>query len=69
VFIVTKLYQETKQVPYFMFEDVFVTNLYGKDIGEVVIGHLEFTCGYQGPCVSNYKDRVTGRLYSLSEVT
>jgi beta-1,3-galactosyltransferase 1 len=69
--IVTKLYQATQQVPYFMFEDVFVTGLCRRHIGAVPIGHPEFTCGYRdrGPCGSNYRYRITGHHYSPSEVT
>lgn len=69
--IVTKLYRATQDVPYFMFEDVFVTGLCREHIGAIATEHPEFSCGYRdrGPCGANFRYRVTGHHYSPSEVT
>lgn len=68
--IIYDLYQATKKVPYFIFEDVFVTGLCRKQIGAVAKEHHEFSCGSReiGPCGKNFRYRITGHHYSPQEV-
>ena len=68
--VLYKLYQSTKHVPKFMFEDVYITGLCRRHIGALAKSHAEFSCGYRdkGPCGSNFLYEITGHHYSPKEV-
>lgn len=69
--ILFKLYQATKEVPQFVFEDVYITGMCRKHIGALAKSHPEFTCGYRdvAPCGNNFLYRITGHHYSPTEIT
>ncbi|XP_061185723.1 beta-1,3-galactosyltransferase 5-like [Saccostrea echinata] len=69
--VIYDLYQATDKVPYFIFEDVFITGLCRKQIGAVAKEHREFSCGSReiGPCGKNFRYMITGHHYSPPELT
>lgn len=69
--ILFKLYQATKELPQFVFEDVYITGMCRKHIGAIAKSHPEFTCGYRdvAPCGKNFLYRITGHHYSPTEIT
>ncbi|XP_065929295.1 beta-1,3-galactosyltransferase 1-like [Magallana gigas] len=68
--IISKLYQATKEVPQFVFEDVYITGMCRKHIGALAKSHPEFTCGYRdvAPCGSHFRNQITGHHYSPTEI-
>lgn len=69
--ILFNLYQSTKEVPQFVFEDVYITGMCRKHIGALAVSHPEFTCGYRdvAPCGSHFLYRITGHHYKPTEIT
>ncbi|XP_061169259.1 beta-1,3-galactosyltransferase 1-like [Saccostrea echinata] len=68
--ILQKLYSATQQVPYFIFEDIYITGLCREYIGVRAEEHKGFSCGYRdkGPCGKNFRYGITGHHYSPSEI-
>ena len=68
--IISKLYNATRRVPYFVFEDVYITGMCRKHIGAVASVHREFSCGFRdkGPCGKNFRYHITGHHYRPTEI-
>lgn len=68
--IISNLYRATRNVPYFIFEDVYITGLCRKHIGAVALENKGFNCGYRnrGPCGNNFRYQITGHHYTPREI-
>lgn len=68
--IISKLYIATKSVPYFIFEDVYITGLCRQQIGAVALKNKGFSCGYRdrSPCGKNFRYQITGHHYTPAEI-
>ncbi|XP_062584789.1 beta-1,3-galactosyltransferase 5-like [Saccostrea cucullata] len=68
--IIQKLYLATQKVPYFKFEDVYITGLCREHVGAIAKEHTGISCGYRdkGPCGKNFRYEITGHHYSPSEI-
>lgn len=68
--IISNLYRATQNVPYFIFEDVYITGLCRKSIGALAIEYKGFSCGYRvrGPCGNNFRYQITGHHYTPEEI-
>lgn len=68
--IIPKLYSATGSVPYFIFEDVYITGLCREHIGAVALENKGFSCGYRdrSPCGQNFRYRITGHHYTPAEI-
>lgn len=68
--IISNLHSATKRVPYFIFEDVYITGLCREHIGAVALEHKGFSCGYRdvGPCGKNLRYKITGHHYTPNEI-
>lgn len=68
--IISSLYSAAKRVPYFIFEDVYITGLCRQHIGAAALQHKGFSCGYRdaGPCGKNFRYKITGHHYTPDEV-
>ncbi|XP_056014233.1 beta-1,3-galactosyltransferase 1-like [Ostrea edulis] len=68
--IIRTLYRATQKVPYFIFEDVYITGLCRRYIGAIAKDHTGFSGGYrdEGPCGNNFRYKITGHHYSPSEI-
>lgn len=68
--IISKLYSATESIPYFIFEDVYITGLCREHIGAVALENKGFSCGYRdrSPCGQNFRYRITGHHYTPAEI-
>eukprot|EP00105_Crassostrea_gigas_P032726 XP_011455851.1 PREDICTED: beta-1,3-galactosyltransferase 1-like [Crassostrea gigas] len=68
--IISNLSWATRNVPYFIFEDVYITGLCRKHIGAVALENKGFNCGYRnrGPCGNNFRYQITGHHYTPREI-
>ncbi|XP_061169253.1 beta-1,3-galactosyltransferase 1-like [Saccostrea echinata] len=68
--ILQNLFRATQKVPYFIFEDVYITGLCRQYIGATANKYAGFSCGYrdQGPCGKNFRYKITGHHYGPSEI-
>ncbi|XP_062569707.1 beta-1,3-galactosyltransferase 1-like [Saccostrea cucullata] len=68
--ILHNLYMATQKVPYFIFEDIYITGLCRQYIEARAVEHKGFSCGYrdEGPCGKNFRYGITGHHYSPSEI-
>lgn len=68
--IISKLYSATESVPYFIFEDVYITGLCREHIGAVALENKGFSCGSRdrSPCGRNFRYRITGHHYTPTEI-
>lgn len=68
--IIQNLYRATQKLPYFIFEDVYITGLCRQYIEASANGNSGFSCGYrdQGPCGKNFRYKITGHHYSPPEI-
>ncbi|XP_061169130.1 beta-1,3-galactosyltransferase 1-like [Saccostrea echinata] len=68
--ILQNLYGATQKVPYFIFEDIYITGLCREYIGVRAEEHKGFSCGYRdkGPCGKNFRYGITGHHYNPSEI-
>lgn len=68
--IISNLYRATRSVPYFIFEDVYITGLCRKQIGAFALEHQGFSCGYRNrsPCGYNFRYQITGHHYTPKEI-
>jgi beta-1,3-galactosyltransferase 1 len=68
--MIQNLYNTTQKVPYFIFEDVYITGICRHNIGAIAEEHSGFSCGYRdkGPCGNNFRYKITGHHYSPAEI-
>lgn len=68
--IISSLHSAAKRVPYFIYEDVYITGLCRQHIDAAALQHKGFSCGYRdaGPCGKNFRYKITGHHYTPDEV-